>query len=363
MMIKGMMKMRFGKLCAMGLIALAILLVLPTISLSKDSPAIVNIMIDVNYFANSTEDQRVLAHNSLTNLVNELGPKGRNATIYVPGYVAPIDRLYITSLGSQPAYEIAFAGMDQGEKLSSMSQDKQKSILEQSKKFVEACHICNGKTIEPRGFKPQSFDQNSDTYNILDAMGIAYDAGFEAGELSLPGHNNDTWPYLVENHRFFAVPVSTYDLSVKKIYLSDRYSKVEKGLSGTQWHDVLVSKFDESARNGEPMVVIFDNLISGKEPDYLDAYIKFLDYAAGKDAKFVTTLDLVNMSKTGVKASLAKVANESKPELPANKTICVVCDTLKNSSLNVSIGNATAKNETNAVKLDFVPTFAESAKK
>jgi hypothetical protein len=244
-----------------------------------------------------------------------------------------------------------------------MPQDKQKSILDQSRKFVEACHICNGKTIEPKGFKPQSFDQNADTYNILDAMGIVYDAGFKAGVLFLPGHENDAWPYRAENHRFYAVPVSTYDLSGEKIYLSDRYSSVEKGLGGSQWNDILVSKFDESSKKGEPMVIIFDNLISGKEPDYLDAYITFLDYAASKGAKFVTTLELVNMSKTGVKASLAKVANEIKPELPANKTGCTVCDSLKNSSLNVTVENATAKNESSVVKLDFAPTFAESAKK
>lgn len=364
-MIREMMKMKFSKFYAIGLIALAILLTVPTISLSLNSPAIVNVMIDVNYLPNSTEDQRVLAHNYLTNLVNELGPKGRNATIFVPGYVAPIDRLYMTSLGSQPAYEMAFSGMDQGEKLGSMSKDKQKSILEQSRKFVEACHICNGKNIEPKGFKPQSFDQNADTYGILDSMGIEYDAGFKEGMLSMPGHEKDAWPYAAENQRFYAVPVSTYDKSGEKIYLSDRHSSVEKGLDGSQWHDILVNKFDEATKKGEPMVVVFDNMISGKEPDYLNAYIKFLDYAAAKGAKFVTTLELVDMSKAGIKASLSKVATEAKSTTIANNTGCTVCDTMKNASLNVSVTteNSTAKNDSSVVAMEFAPKFTESGKK
>ncbi len=45
----------------------------------------------------------------------------------------------------------------------------------------------------------------------------------------------------------------------------------------------------------KPMAVIFSNLISG-DGEYLDSYRNFLDYAESKDAKFVTTMQLVDMA-------------------------------------------------------------------
>jgi hypothetical protein len=67
-------------------------------------------------------------------------------------------------------------------------------------------------------------------------------------------------------------------------------------LNGTDWYNLLVSKFDESAGKGEPMVVIFTNIVSGSD-EYLDAYKKFVEYAAGKGASFVTSKELVESSK------------------------------------------------------------------
>ena len=44
------------------------------------------------------------------------------------------------------------------------------------------------------------------------------------------------------------------------------------------------------------MVVVFDNLISGHDAEFLNTFKKFIDYATLKNATFVTTMDLVNMS-------------------------------------------------------------------
>ncbi|MDD4652298.1 MAG: hypothetical protein PHQ34_08705, partial [Methanothrix sp.] len=68
------------------------------------------------------------------------------------------------------------------------------------------------------------------------------------------------------------------------------------GLNGTQWYDLLASTFDQSSAKGEPMVVVFTNTASGLD-EYLDAYKKFIEYAAGKGASFVTTKELVESSK------------------------------------------------------------------
>jgi len=76
-------------------------------------------------------------------------------------------------------------------------------------------------------------------------------------------------------------------------------SAAEKaGLNGTQWYDLLVSSFDQASARGETIVAVFTNTISGSG-EYLDAYKKFVEYAAGKGAQFVTTKELVESIKGG----------------------------------------------------------------
>jgi hypothetical protein len=67
----------------------------------------------------------------------------------------------------------------------------------------------------------------------------------------------------------------------------------------------------------EPMVVSLTTSVSGSG-DYLDALNKFLDYAISKKASFVTTAQLVDMAKTGVR---------DVSELPTNATSegCSTC--------------------------------------
>ena len=52
---------------------------------------------------------------------------------------------------------------------------------------------------------PPLFDQNEDTYKVMDDLGIKYDAGFQEGIIYAPGHENDVWPYNVEGYGFYAV--------------------------------------------------------------------------------------------------------------------------------------------------------------
>ena len=71
----------------------------------------------------------------------------------------------------------------------------------------------------------------------------------------------------------------------------------EAGLNGTQWYDSLVGKFDDASAKGEPMVAVFTNTVSGSD-EYLDAYKKFVEYAADNGASFVTTKELVESAKS-----------------------------------------------------------------
>jgi len=265
--------------------------------LSSSSPVVVNLMLDADINHAPTADQTTEAGNSLIALTNELVPGKLNTTIFVSEDTATAYRLGITEQGTHPTHELALHGNTTDEKLSSMSDADQETLLTNAKNALYHCYVCGGKHVDIKGFRPQAFDQNNATFNILEKLGIVYDAGFQVGSIYLPGHQNDAWPYLIEGYNLYAVPVSTYMLNGDRVVLYDRYIEETKKLSGAQWYDLLKNKFDESAKDGDPMVVIFSNLVSGNG-DYLDAYKNFIQYATDKGANFVTTMQLVNMTAT-----------------------------------------------------------------
>jgi len=324
--------MRGNMFSKWGFGALIVLLALSAGSLSEDNSMIVNVMIDVNSYASPTPDQVNETHKSLIKLVNGIDAKRLNATYYLSGDAIQVERLYLTYLGELSRRELSMGGTTIGEKLESMSNSKQDELLAKMKKIVKACHVCGGKTIDPKGFKPQSYSQNENTFKILDEMGILYDAGFKAGILYQPGHENDKWPYRIDNHNLIAVPISSYNLSGERVYLSDRYIKEDKKLSGSQWYEILVGKLDESAKTGNPTVVVFDNLVSGNDEDYLNAYLKFINFATSKNATFVTTVELVNMS---ISRNPINTIQSSTIEAVSNTTAtkCAVCESLKNATI------------------------------
>jgi len=296
------MNMYSNKWVHLSCLALVMLLVLPGSSLSKE--VIINTMIDFGSPASPTPDQVTQAFNSMVNLTNEIDSKKLNATILASGDVAASQRLFVTNFGQKTNHEMALNGNTKDENLSSMPYSKQLELLTTSQKNINSAHICGGKVVSVQGFMPQSFDQNNDTLKVLDSLGFMYDAGFKAGTLYMPGHKNDTWPYPIMGYNLYAVPVSSFNSSGVRVCLSDRYVKEELGISGSKWYDLLAGKFDEAAINGDPVVVVFSNQVSGFG-DYLDAYKNFVNYATSKNAKFVTTMELINMSD--VKSATGKL--------------------------------------------------------
>lgn len=324
-------------------------------SQSAGSPQVVNLMVDY-YMPSSADDQtKNDATMNLMLMMDQFSNKRINMTLFLTQAASKGARGFATQQGLLSNVELAMSGINSDEKLSSRSFAEQKATLESSKKYAELCNICGVNEIKARGFMPQSFDQNQDTYRVLDALGIEYNAGFKAGILSAPGHENDVWPYKVENHKFYAVPVSTTTLSGEKVALDDREMK-GKGVSGSQWKDLLVGKFDEIDGKDEPMVVSLSTSVSGSG-DYLDAFIQFLDYAVSKNAIFVKTNDLVNMSRRenseapalqSAEASSPASGEEAKEdateEIPSD---CPTCDAAKNSSMKMNghvVGNMTFGN-------------------
>ncbi len=274
-------------------------------SLCQESP-VVNIIVDADIASNPSSEEVKAAGGSLINLINEIDPYDRNVTIFVSGEMATVYRLGITSQGAMTNHELALYGNNTGENLSSFSAAEQEEIMKDANTRLYQCYVCGGKHINIKGFRPQGFEQNEHTLRALENSSIIYDAGFQQDLIYMPGHENDSWPYLIEGFRLYAVPISTADANGEKAVLYDKYIKEEKGLSGSQWQDLLQSKFDENAKAGAPTVVIFSNLISGNG-DYLDAYRNFLNYAESQGARFLTTFQLVDMA--------AKNSGSSIPEL------------------------------------------------
>jgi hypothetical protein len=296
---------------------------------ASGNPVTVNMMIDVNMAASATQEQILAANSNMSNLYAEFDRRQLKGTIFpIEDITSSSNRLLVTQMWTIGQFELAMSGNHMDEKLSSLSYTDQQSLLASSKKRAEACYVCGGENVTIRGFLPQSFDQNQETYKALDDLGIVYNAGFQAGLIYAPGHENDVLPYLVESQKFYAVPISTLDQSGKTVPMVDRYFK-ENGLSGSQWYDALVAKFQEASSKDEPVVILLTTSISGSG-DFLDALKKFLDYAKSNNAKFVTTMDLV---------STVLPAGYQLPTpvpIPSAQSECPTCGNHSNASTNVA---------------------------
>jgi hypothetical protein len=264
-------------------------------ALSDGNSSIVNIMIDAEIQHAPTPEQSEMLGISLLNLSNEIVSRGLNATIYVTNDTVSARRLAITYQGTLPGVELALHGMEVDEKLSTMNDAEQEKRLNKSYEMLYSCYVCGGQHIDIKGFMPQAFDQNEDTFKSLEKLGIVYNAGFQAGKIYRPGHESDAWPYPIDGYNLTAVPISTYPLDGERVQLYDRFIRDEKKLIGSQWYDLLVKELNESERGGDPMVVIFSTQVSGSG-DYLDAYRKFVEHANARGAKFLATSQLVEMT-------------------------------------------------------------------
>jgi hypothetical protein len=225
-----------------------------------------------------------------------------------------------------------------------MSYSEQLAVLQNSKRFASSAHVCGKNEKDISGFKPLSFDQDQNTYRALDDMGMKYDAGFKAGILYAPGHEEDVWPYPVEGHNFYAVPISSCMISGEKVPLQDSYFK-ENGLAADRWYDALTSRFNETSGKNEPLVISLTTSISGSG-DYLSAFKKFIEYTKSENAYFVNTTQLVDMS-VGEGGAVSTI--------PAKSIASSECTTCNQNKENQSTSNATS-NETITISVDMYNT-------
>ena len=328
-----------GVRLASTLIALVSIIAIFGAAQAADLPTIVNLMITAGVPPAATAEEKKAGEMGLVNLYDNITSRDLVATVFsTQDFIDTRGRIRITRMGLESEFEFAMSGKHSDEKLSDLSYLEQSRLLETSKRYVESTVVCGTNVINARGFMPQSFDQNEDTYDALDLLEIEYSAGFQAGLLFEPGHENDVWPYPVEGHNFLAVPVSTLDLSGDRVVLHDA-SFSDAGMDGDEWYAALVGKFDEIEGKDEPMVVSLTNTVSGSG-EYLDALNRFMDYAISQNATFVTTIQLVEMARSGVQDASELPEAAAPEECPEcgegedgiNATITVIDDIEANAT-------------------------------
>ncbi len=325
--------------CAIAFCTIA--LMMAGLSQSQDEPVFVDLIFDLDLPSDATVDQIQTAQSNTMNIFNAATNTNIDWSLFLTKDTILQTKTFLAAiLISAPAertIEIGISGNSLDEKLSDKSYEEQKSILEDSKKFALATKVCGSNVVNIDGFKPQSYDQNEDTYRVLDEMGMKYSTGFQSGVLYEPGHEKDVWPYKVGNHEFYAVPVSTYMFNGKLIPLDDRYAK-DNGISSSQWKDMLIGKFDEISGKDEPLVISLSTSISGSG-DYLDALTQFRDYALSNNAVFVPTRNLVDMSRTGIhEYSYAEGALDTSQE---ESSACPDCAAANSAGSSATISNET----------------------
>ncbi|MDD4651314.1 MAG: hypothetical protein PHQ34_03695 [Methanothrix sp.] len=316
-------------------------LVINGLSQSQDNPVFINLIVDMDLPPNSTPDQLQATKTDLLAIFDATTSSNIDWNLFVTKDTLLQSRNFLAGViiaaPSERTIEVGVSELrnNLNEKLTDKSYQEQKALLEDAKIYAEACKICGVNEVEIKGFIPQLFDQNEDTYRALDDVGFEYNAGFQAGILYEPGHQADVWPYKVENHEFYAVPISTYVHSGDLVPLDDRYAE-DNGISSTQWKDMLIGKFNEISGKDEPMIISLSSSVSGKE-DYLEALKEFTDFAISNGAQFVLTSDLVEMSRNGIHVAQEGSAEITQSDVTGMPSDCPECEAAKQSGNNSTV--------------------------
>lgn len=264
----------------------------------EDTAPIISLMVDVDIPPSPAYDEIRSTEQNLHRISGEIFNRGTTTTIFLTQDVASSRiRLMLAQYSVLSGFEFAISGKQSDDQLSTMPLSEQEALIKRSVTLAEAAQVCGMSEIHVTGFMPPGFDQNEETYMAIDNIGFAYDAGFQAGLIFEPGHEEDVWPYQVEGRNFYALPLSTVEVDGELVPLYDK-KLAEMGVGASEWAEILKAKLDEAAANDEPVVILISTSISG-DGEYLDALKTFLSYAKSENATFVNARTLVNYAKTG----------------------------------------------------------------
>lgn len=227
-------------------------------------------------------------------IINELRQRGIRTTVLVNDTFAADNADLLRELDAE-GYEImAFArpwdGDGSSTTMSKLTYDQQYAFVSQIKDGIEAVL---GKPIT--GFRCTRFDQNEDTWRVVNELGFTYDLGFVAqSDRNLPGHENAILPYRDEAYDFWAVPmhVAPWEGGLKT-FCDNPFEDVP----AEQWEALLQSELDRMDAEDRPLLVEFHPYFSGVDEPRFQAFVRFLDYAVSRNVRFISTAEYVEWSK------------------------------------------------------------------
>lgn len=178
--------------------------------------------------------------------------------------------------------------------LSTRSREEQQEHITQLKDSLEDCL---GADVEV--FHCADFDQNEDSYDIVDELGFSFNLGFVAHtERTLPGYESNILPYQDQDVRygFWAVPMHSVPYGGQWVPMCDA-SFIEL-VTAAEWGDLLSDELGNVDERNRPLTVEVHTESTGTEGAFFDAFVAFLDEAGERDARFMTVAELVEWSQS-----------------------------------------------------------------
>ena len=215
----------------------------------------------------------------------ELLARRIDATFFITSHFAKVNFFPVHTLYKR-GFEIALLVQVAADQ----SYEQQLKIIGGALEVVLGCVKC-GSAQPVVGFRPYGFTQNSQTYRVLDTLGLTYNAGFQSGLIYEDGRQGEVAPYALEGHDFVAVPVSTSPWQDRRICLSARCC-VELGVSAGEWELLLLDSLEKGSEQGSVVVVVHTGIATADDDPYWLAFLHFLERAKER-AVFLTTRELI----------------------------------------------------------------------
>jgi hypothetical protein len=227
-------------------------------------------------------------------IVTELRNRGIKTTVLVNDTFAADNCDLLKQLDAE-GYEImAFARPATADgsstTMSKLTYDEQLAFVTQIRTGIEACL---GHPVT--GFRCTRFEQNEDTYRVLQALGFEYNLGFVAeSDANLPGHEDAILPYMADPYGFWAVPMHLAPFEGERSAFCDN---PWDELTAEQWEALLKGELDRMDAEDRPLLVEFHPYFSGVDEGRFQAFVSFLDYAVSKNVRFISAAEYVEWSK------------------------------------------------------------------
>ncbi len=175
--------------------------------------------------------------------------------------------------------------------MSMLSYGEQETLITRVKTAIDAC-----LGIETTGIRCYRFDQNDDTYAIIDTLGFQFNLGFVAHTTScLPGHEDDVLPYQGSDYNFRAVPMHSVNVGARWAAFCDMPFRND---DPADWQALLAGELDSMTAQGYPLLVEFHPYFTGVDEGRFEAFVNFLDYAVLRNTQFMTAAELVEWAST-----------------------------------------------------------------